>query len=293
MANDILVSNGDLAEFLEAFEQIVINGDFVSASDTRLISRLGDMRMVVTGTGFTFTPEGDVVSGDPDRAVIKIQTPAGPQNLGTIVNIGFSVADVATAARAEGTGDHGALERFLMGVDWHFIGTDGADISWQTDRVSSLPFNPAGDDVFELAGGNDRWFAGDGDDFVWAGAGRDLVKGGRGNDRLFGQEDDDRLIGGSGRDVIDGGHGDDILYGGADGDRFVFSDGYGRDRIADLDPTEDRIDLRGTTKGTDFDAVMSLASDRSAGVVINFGGGDVLVLAGLTMADLSAECFVF
>jgi Ca2+-binding RTX toxin-like protein len=90
----------------------------------------------------------------------------------------------------------------------------------------------------------------------------DLLMGFGGRDRLFGRKGDDTLMGGNGRDTLTGGGGADLLYGGAGADVFRFAtyadfaDGPTRDRIADFDPTEDRIDLSSIT------ANMSRNGDR-------------------------------
>lgn len=88
-----------------------------------------------------------------------------------------------------------------------------------------------------------------------------VFAGERGNDSLAGLGGRDRLAGNSGRDALDGGGGDDRLdgglgrdrlTGGAGSDRFVFGSeaeaggGNGRpaDRVLDLDPDADLIDVR-------------------------------------------------
>lgn len=108
------------------------------------------------------------------------------------------------------------------------------------------------DDTLFGAGGNDRLVGNAGDDDLNGSTGSDALIGGSGNDILRGgRTGDDSLSGGSGSDRLVGGGDKDTLAGGAGGDLFVFTRvadslvGAPRDRIADFEQGDDRIDLRG------------------------------------------------
>ena len=116
--------------------------------------------------------------------------------------------------------------------------------------------------------------------------GADLMAGGAGLDSLSG---------GGGGDRLDGGTGNDRLNGGLKADDFVFAVGYGQDRVADFDVLQhDRLELDDALWGnvalTGAQVVASFATVKAAGVVFDFGGGDVLTLAGLTnVAGLAGQ----
>lgn len=117
--------------------------------------------------------------------------------------------------------------------------------------------------------------------------GGNLILGRSGADVLAGGAGLDTLTGGGGTDRLDGGTGNDRLNGGLKADTFVFGTGYGSDRAGDFDPTQqDRLELDDAlwcnAVMTGAQVVASFASVMAAGVVFDFGGGDVLTLAGLT-----------
>ncbi|MBE1282988.1 MAG: hypothetical protein GJ676_06725 [Rhodobacteraceae bacterium] len=130
------------------------------------------------------------------------------------------------------------------------------------------------------------------DDLVEAGGGNDIVLGRGGWDDLDGGAGNDILIGGLGNDLLDGGTGRDILKGGRGEDTFVFEDGYGRDRVFGFDTDDDVISL--SIAGVDgFDDLSAVAREIGQRTVLNFGGGDALVLQGVELDDLSAANFDF
>jgi pimeloyl-ACP methyl ester carboxylesterase len=77
--------------------------------------------------------------------------------------------------------------------------------------------------------GNDRIFAGGGNDVIDGGDGDDKITGAGGNDSLSGGAGSDVIYGGAGRDVIRGNAGDDVLVGGGGRDRI--NGGKGTDEI--------------------------------------------------------------
>jgi Ca2+-binding RTX toxin-like protein len=139
----------------------------------------------------------------------------------------------------------------------------------------------AGDDIVYGGDGNDTVKGTPGDDRVYGEAGDDLVRGGPGNDSLFGGAGSDDLRGWRGNDRLDGGPGNDTLRGGVGDDTFVFKPGYDADTITDLGKGNDRLIVTGFGNEA---AVMALAVKSGSDVVIDFGGGDVLTIEGVTLS---------
>lgn len=97
-----------------------------------------------------------------------------------------------------------------------YIGTDSSDY-----------YNGTGQHNFMFGlEGNDSLSGSDGNDCINGGDGDDMISGGAGNDDLSGKE---------GNDTLDGGAGNDILKGGMGDDTYIFSRGYGKDTVIDVD----------------------------------------------------------
>ena len=166
----------------------------------------------------------------------------------------FDPGDVAAFRIIEGTGEDDRLR-----------GTDRADQI--TGRA-----------------GNDRLEGEDGDD---------LLNGGSGNDRIEGDDGNDRLIGGTGNDRIDGGDDDDRLSGGAGVDTFWFDGSDGQDRISDFagdDFIRFQLD-RGENGPDSFDDLNIF--ETAAGAVVEYGPGQQILLAGVTVDIVDQSQFIF
>jgi len=162
-----------------------------------------------------------------------------------------------------------------------------------------------GQDTIRGLGGNDQLFGESGNDQIWAGGGADTAYGGAGADRLWGEAGADRLFGdagtdalygGDGADTLTGGLGNDTLGGGIGSDVFVFADGFGSDRVVDFDvaDTAERIDVSAVTAVADWaDLLTNHMTQSGADTVIDTGGGNVIVLAGVSLATLTAGDFAF
>jgi serralysin len=144
-------------------------------------------------------------------------------------------------------------------------------------------------DVLAGGSGGDRIVGRDGEDRLEGGAGGDRIKGGAGDDRLFGGAGDDRLRGGAGDDRLEGGPGSDKLIGGSGADRFVLREGFGRDRILDFAPGEDRIDLRGLVG--DGDALGAALRQEDDRVELRLGE-DRLILRDVELTEIGADDFI-
>lgn len=107
----------------------------------------------------------------------------------------------------------------------------------------------------------------------------------------------DTLKGTKGHDILDGRAGTDTLSGAAGPDTFIFKSGYGRDTIRDFDPSgndQDRLDISGLRSVTGFtDLKQNHMRAHGPDVWIDGGHGDVLILKGVKIADLTKSDFLF
>ncbi|MBP0446676.1 family 16 glycosylhydrolase [Roseomonas sp. SSH11] len=100
------------------------------------------------------------------------------------------------------------------------------------------------------------------------------------------------MAGGDGAQLLDGAGGDDILAGGEGADAFLFLPGGGRDIVTDFQPGTDRIVLGGGFDAfTDFSVVLDHLTQVGTDAVLDLGGGDAVILAGLDKARLTAADF--
>lgn len=120
---------------------------------------------------------------------------------------------------------------------------------------------------------------------------QDNIHGSDTGSDLAGYADVDELTGGKAGDRLSGGADDDILRGNAGADTFIFARLFDADTIQDFKTAEkDKVDLSGTgiTNLSDM-ARRQVGSDT----VIALGGGDELVLKGVTVSSLSSSQFTF
>ncbi|MBC7140660.1 MAG: hypothetical protein H5U18_00605, partial [Rhodobacteraceae bacterium] len=117
--------------------------------------------------------------------------------------------------------------------------------------------------------------------------GNDTLSGTNGSNILRGNGGDDLLSGRDGADYLDGGTGNDTLTGGTGADNFIFRSDYQSDTATDFSLTDaDTLMIDDALWGgglTASDIVTTYADDSSGvAIVFDFGGGNVLTLAGLT-----------
>jgi Ca2+-binding RTX toxin-like protein len=133
-----------------------------------------------------------------------------------------------------------------------------------------------------LTGSADLTGSGNGlDNLLTGNRGDNLLKGGAGHDVLRGGAGDDRLKGGAGDDRLSGGSGEDV---------FVFETGGGTDTVTDFRHGLDRLDVSGLA-GVADQSDLSLVQVGADTVL--WHGTDVLVLKGVTAADLDNGDFIF
>lgn len=99
------------------------------------------------------------------------------------------------------------------------------------------------------------------------------------------------LLGGAGNDRINGKGGNDVLFGEAGSDVFVFESGTGGDVIGDFQSGADRMDVSAFGFAS-FAALSANFSQVGADGAINLGGNDLIVLHGVTMANLTVADFI-
>jgi Ca2+-binding RTX toxin-like protein len=119
----------------------------------------------------------------------------------------------------------------------------------------------------------------------------DKLIGNLGKDSLFGAGGNDVLKGESGSDFLSGGDGRDKLSGGTHKDFFSFDPGDDKVVLVDFKKNVDIIDL----EGWQFDSseeVSALATNAQKGVVLDFGGGDKLLVKGAKVKDLDDDVFL-
>jgi Ca2+-binding RTX toxin-like protein len=99
------------------------------------------------------------------------------------------------------------------------------------------------------------------------------------------------LLGGAGNDVINGKGGNDVLFGQAGADTFIFEHGTGGDVIGDFEVGTDKIDL--SAMGfSDYQTVVNSMHENGGTTAIDLGNGDLVVLNGVTIAQLHASDFI-
>jgi Ca2+-binding RTX toxin-like protein len=217
----------------------------------------------------------------------------------------------------------GAGDDTLVGGDWdgsttdpsetaanQMWGGDGNDVIYGANGGESMG-GGLGDDKIYGGGGNDIIYAGiegydtldggNGNDLIFASYGHDVVEGGAGNDEIYAGSGNDYVNGGAGDDSIYGGQGVDTLIGGAGNDTIrpgdttdilIFAAGSGDDVVYGFNTDEDTLNLEDST--TDFGSsndVIAAATETADGVLIDLGGGDSLLLAGLSLTDLNTVAF--
>lgn len=153
-------------------------------------------------------------------------------------------------------------------------------------------------------GGHDTIYGGPGNDTIYGGqiAGDDFIDGGAGDDEIWGMEGDDTLIGGPGNDFLGGylgddrfhgGPGDDTVRGAQGADTFVFLDGDETLLIEDFTFTDnDTLELDSALWGdgmTPAQVVSIYGTVTSGALVLDFGGGDIVTLPGLSDLPMLAD----
>ncbi|HZO47511.1 MAG TPA: hypothetical protein VFB68_16560 [Xanthobacteraceae bacterium] len=146
-----------------------------------------------------------------------------------------------------------------------------------------------------ITGGVNRVRGSNGNDTIFGDGNGNILDGQVGNDTINGRGGNDTLNGGDGNDTLTGGADSDLLTGGLNADTFVYANGYGADTITDFNRGQgDKINLAGVSgifSLADVQAIASLSAGTNT--FINFGGGNTLLLSGVTPDTLVASDFIF
>jgi serralysin len=186
--------------------------------------------------------------------------------------------DVITASTGSNylRGDEGNDQ--IVGGD----GFDDANGNMGNDTIST-----GGGDDFSVGGkDDDLLFGDDGADIVWGNLGNDTCDGGNGADQVRGGQGDDSVSGGAGNDYVSGDRGNDTETGGSGADNFHGSQDAGIDRVLDFHLSEgDRVQLDPGTTYT--------LKQVGADAVLDMGGGNQMILVGVSMSSLTASTIFF
>jgi Ca2+-binding RTX toxin-like protein len=123
----------------------------------------------------------------------------------------------------------------------------------------------------------------------------DVLSGDNAANRIVALAGNDVISGLAGNDTLSGGAGDDSMSGGAGADVFVFNLGFGHDTITDFwagAGRTDRIWLQRAGVTGQSVPEWSIA-DTAAGAVITIAGLDSITLAGVHVAQLNLDDFIF
>jgi serralysin len=295
----------------------VIGSDFndVLTGNGLLIGGLGDDRLVAGPFGAQFEDgvgndtliggagEDSVGFGRRPHEGVNNPGPSGP------ITIDLRIQTPQDIGGGMGVDTFVLIDHVFGGAFGDTLtGTDGRNVMGGNegdDRLQGL----GGDDVLNGHAGNDTVFGGAGDDFIsdfFGGAnlllgedGADQVFGGESFDTLHGNAGVDTLRGGQGADVVRGGQGDDVIFGedgadwlagdrgsdtltgGAGGDVFHAWNGAGLDQVTDFNAAQgDRVFL--------LPGAAPTISQVGADTVIDFGGGERMMLVGVQLSSLPA-----
>jgi Ca2+-binding RTX toxin-like protein len=210
----------DIQDVARYVDWALFDADMVSRSSTEF--RLGGTvngqatTAVVKGTGFTYDQFSGLRTGTIQTVSYSFSGKVQAEILGSL-----PVAALRAQVAKELNGsDPLAIENYLMGFDWTYIGPNRSDTAFLGSRVGDgALFNLRGNDNIKLNGGNDNFYSGDGND---------------------------RLDGGTGNDRLNAGAGTDIVIGGAGVDIFIFTApvlAKNKDSIMDFNRASDTMHL--------------------------------------------------
>lgn len=233
--------------------------DYVQGNDRTNIIKLG------AGADEVHAANGnDTVKGNPGKDLI-------------FGNAGNDLIDGGTGSDKV----HGGV-----GND-RLIGGDGYDKLWGENHDDFVRGQYGFDDLYG-GSGEDVLIGNGGNDTLYGGADDDSLNGGVDGDHLYGDAGNDILLGGDGADSLSGGAGDDVLSGDAGKDSFYFNGGS--DEITDFWASQEALyfaaDLDSGASARQM--VYDHAVVTGGNMVIDFGGGDTLVLNDTINIDLVA-----
>jgi Ca2+-binding RTX toxin-like protein len=219
---------------------------------------------------------------------LSLDAAAVGQSTGDVLTVVYGASALSLDVAAVGS----AGQVFLEGTGLVTLRNFAGQVVSIVDGFTGNVLGGTADDVLNGANSADKLDGGLGDDNISGGSGLDALSGGAGNDALIGGAGTDALDGGTGYDLLtlDGG---DVATGGADSDTFVIMAGSGEITLNDFARSDllERIDLRAFASATSFAALTITTVGGDAR--IDLGGGRTVLVKAVTVAQLSADQFVF
>lgn len=169
------------------------------------------------------------------------------------------------------------------------LGGLGHDLLDGADNNDAL-FGGDGRDTLYGGTRNDVLAGGNGHDRLHGGGGPDVLRGEAGNDEVFGEASDDVIRGDGGNDLLVGGPGNDTIFTGAGNDVVRFHRNADRDLVHDFDIGSDVVDLN--VSGVAPWQGPTWADQSGPNTALDFGGGDILILADVAANELQPWHFV-
>jgi Ca2+-binding RTX toxin-like protein len=203
----------------------------------------------------------------------------GGESFHTDIMVGGAGNDILHAD--SGYGDYDLLDGG-SGDDIYYVDTY-ADVTYEAvgGGIDTVYANAAGSGYYLYANVENLVLTGT----TFYGVGNELAN------QMTGNASANWLLGGAGNDILNGKAGNDVLFGEAGADTFVFEKGTGGDTIADFAAGTDKIDLA-AFGFTSFAQVQAAMIENGGTTAIQLGGGDFIVLNGVTNAALHAGDFI-
>ncbi|MRX50776.1 peptidase [Paracoccus sp. S-4012] len=255
-----------------------------NAGDNGLIGGGGaDTLIGGAGNDRYYTDAQDIIIEAPGGGIDTVHT-------GFDHVLGYQVENLVLGGTAPVRGTGNALDNRIEGNDAgnHLIGLGGADTL----------IGGAGNDVYSTDGFDTLIEApGGGIDIVLSPVSlalapnfEHLFLGGTASIAAYGNSGNNQLRGNAGDNILAGGFGDDHLTGFGGADRFLFR--AGRDIVADFEDGVDSIAISRSLAASVAD-VMARGAISGGDAVFDFGGGDVLRVAGVTNLELLRDDLAF
>jgi Ca2+-binding RTX toxin-like protein len=242
---------------------------------------------VLSGDLIGVTASGDLMAAAPGGAQqlydLAAASAASP-NSGTpgddVLQAGSGQTEIH-AGLGNDTVNGSALQDYLRGDegDDRLVGGDAFD-DINGNMGNDTAYGGLGDDW--VVGGRDQdlLYGEDGSDVVYGNLGNDTLDGGIGVDIMRGGQGDDIVVGSWGDDWLAGDRGADTVTGGGGADIFHTWSEAGLDRVTDFNRVDgDRVNVLPGSSYT--------VSQVGADTVIDLGGGNQMILVGVSMSSLT------
>ncbi|MFK7875194.1 MAG: hypothetical protein AB8B71_05370 [Paracoccaceae bacterium] len=228
------------------------------------------------------TPEelNEDVIADFEQGDAILVSGAGFQPSQVMVKPGSAIFEIDTDGDGVADTDF-KLEGDFAGQSFEVIGVEGGS-QIQLAGPGATQLGTSAEKFVAPDPGQNRVYGDKGDDAIITSGGDDILAGGAGDDRLIGGDGADTLLGGLGGDRMTGGDGADVFA----FDASDFGDSLTADFITDFTPGEDRLELT----GFGFDRLEDVPWSSTGTIdFINLGPGKIIVLEGISKADIGTD----